>query len=386
MSYHAVDSHEDATSFFGDSHLTKRHKHLLLAGCIVTSGIILYCLCFLLPLMFIPKPCDIHEIAQLKSLDIILNPVLSKVALPWTSFDELDHDSGHADIEYLEEITSGTKKDRLIVVGDIHGQQKELHKLLKKISFNKKSDTLLVLGDFISKGPRSLEVIDDLIELGAKCILGNHEYYVLQRYAAFHGLTAPSFERGFFKGDSTRKSMSLDTESNFNDDPEFLLAKKLQPQHVKYINLCPVMMLMGHVPLHSSHNNGKGRSGQGLAVHAGLRWDLTQSLEEQDPLGCLEMRAYIGPHFNETTDDSGKENAISWSKIWNLKHKEGISEDDYVVYYGHDAHRGLNIKRWAKGMDTGCAKGGALSAMLIWQEKSINGGLVYKENVVSVKC
>lgn len=395
----AINDCEYAELHQDEWRMSKRTRYWLVTSVIVISAIVLYLFCFVLPSLFVPKSHPLDSIVQVKKLGVQLYPVLADIANKWreprpNSQPEYDDDVANENSDIgasnpsasssIEELQKYTKKERLVVVGDIHGQQKELHRLLRKIKFNKKSDELLVLGDFISKGPRSLEVIDDLIEMDAKCILGNHEYYVLQNYAMFHGLSGPKF--AFDESAGALENKEFPITLGFNADPEYILAKKLQPRHIRYINLCPVMLEMGPVPLHSAKNNGRFGSAQGIAVHAGLRWDLTQDLNKQRPLECLEMRSYISPYFNETSDDASAENAVSWSKIWNAKHKEGTLKDDFVVYYGHDARRGLNLKRWAKGLDSGCTKGESLTAMVIWQEKTPKGKTMYKEETVSVSC
>ena len=49
-----------------------------------------------------------------------------------------------------------------------------------------------------------------------------------------------------------------------------------------------------------------------------------------------------------------------------------------TVVYGHDSKRGLNLKRWSKGLDSGCVNGGRLSALVVdaWG----------RQDLVSVGC
>lgn len=49
-----------------------------------------------------------------------------------------------------------------------------------------------------------------------------------------------------------------------------------------------------------------------------------------------------------------------------------------TVIYGHDSKSGLSLKEYTKGLDTGCVKGGKLTAMVI-----SDGG---KQEIVQVKC
>ena len=74
---------------------------------------------------------------------------------------------------------------RTILIGDIHGCYDEFIALLKKSKFNKDKDRLIILGDFIDKGPKSFEIIDYLAKLKKEIkdrlviIEGNHEYQFL---------------------------------------------------------------------------------------------------------------------------------------------------------------------------------------------------------------
>ncbi|KAI5970119.1 hypothetical protein CANMA_000730 [Candida margitis] len=270
----------------------------------------------------------------------------------------------------FEPDSAGKQINRLIMIGDIHGHYNEFRQLLKKVKYSKTKDELLVLGDFITKGPDSFKVLDYLVDHEIECIFGNHEFYVLQYYSSFHGLESPRFH-----SDNTQFSNLAGTRGAFNDDPEYLLAKKLQPHHVRYINSCSVIKKLGKVPLED------GGVAPGVAVHAGLRPDL--ELREQDPVDNLEMRSLIGPFYNETTSYPDTPFAKSWSKIYNSKH--GEKPANYVVYYGHDAGRGLKLKEYTKGLDSGCDKGGKLTAAVI-SLRLKKGQLRLEEEIVQVGC
>lgn len=73
---------------------------------------------------------------------------------------------------------------RNFIVGDIHGRLDKLNNLLKEINFNKDADVIYFLGDYIDRGDNSKGVLDKIIELCnhgcAKCILGNHDYNLIQ--------------------------------------------------------------------------------------------------------------------------------------------------------------------------------------------------------------
>lgn len=390
--YNAVKDDDEEEEYYEEEwNLSARTKNILIAVGVVVCVAMVYLFCVVLPAMFIPELRVLVGINKVEKLGVSLKPVPAAKAASWMFHEmQVEGSEDSEDEVEVEEVqqktgedvqTGAVHKERLILVGDVHGMYIELRKLLRKIKYDMDKDHLLVVGDFVAKGPDLMKVLDFLIDHNADCILGNHEYYALQNYAKFHGLASPYFVDG-----SSAAPEPQVGSAGFIEDPEFLLAKKLQPRHVEYINKCPLIKQLGAVPVHLKAAAGGRKSAQGLAVHAGLRWDLTD-LNEQNPTDCLEMRSYLSPFYNETTDDPHADGAVSWSKVWNAKQKEATHKS--VVYYGHDARRGLNLKKYAKGLDTGCARGDYMSAMVIWQEiEPTKRGLrvLYKEHAVQVRC
>jgi serine/threonine protein phosphatase 1 len=76
--------------------------------------------------------------------------------------------------------------NRLIAIGDIHGNSSFLEKILVEIN-PQIEDTIVFLGDYIDRGPDSKGVIDQIVDLHQKCkvhlILGNHEEMTLAAHA-----------------------------------------------------------------------------------------------------------------------------------------------------------------------------------------------------------
>ncbi|MFB5663438.1 metallophosphoesterase family protein [Alteribacillus sp. HJP-4] len=68
---------------------------------------------------------------------------------------------------------------RYLAVSDIHGEMSKLEEVLQKASYDPGQDQLILLGDYIDRGPHSKEVIDKVMELvekdGAIAIKGNHD-------------------------------------------------------------------------------------------------------------------------------------------------------------------------------------------------------------------
>lgn len=75
---------------------------------------------------------------------------------------------------------------KTIIIGDVHGCFGQLNMLLKRLSPDPESDTLVFLGDLFDRGSDSWEVFQKVMELadsfGSRFILlrGNHEDYLLR--------------------------------------------------------------------------------------------------------------------------------------------------------------------------------------------------------------
>ncbi|KAG9832788.1 Metallo-dependent phosphatase, partial [Aureobasidium melanogenum] len=79
----------------------------------------------------------------------------------------------------------------------------------------------------------------------------------------------------------------------------------------------------------------------------------------ESPEASEWWRSWNGMHSSR--DDGGEAQAL-------IKHSKPS-----VVVYGHDSPRGLNLKRWSKGLDSGCVNGDQLTAMVLnaWGQAEI---------------
>lgn len=68
---------------------------------------------------------------------------------------------------------------RTIMISDIHGCIDEFNQMLQLIEYNSVSDQLILLGDYVDRGPNSKDVVDKVIELvkrnNAIALRGNHD-------------------------------------------------------------------------------------------------------------------------------------------------------------------------------------------------------------------
>lgn len=287
-------------------------------------------------------------------------------------------------------------KRRLVFVGDIHGCADELQKLLKRVKFDESTDHLIAVGDTISKGPKNVEVLDELLSLNATSVRGNHEDRVLQ--------LAPS-KLGSLPDLTT-------TRSHKKTDKDTALLHELSDRHLTYLQNMPLMLRIPPLPsttTTTSHHQKKTHhhhtlDSEILVVHAGLVPAVP--LPEQDPFFVMNMRAIrTKTHTPLANAEDTRAKSKPWHDIWNWyndrlsKHKSvrgyaseegwlgtwGVSSaskdtypDPQVIVYGHHSKEGLQDRRWSKGLDTGCVRGGRLTALVL----DARGG----QEIVSVRC
>lgn len=258
---------------------------------------------------------------------------------------------------------------RVILIGDIHGKIKSFKRLLEEVEFNSTKDHLVLLGDIISKGPNSVAVLDYAMSVNASCVRGNHEDYILKQYANLHKLPVPKIN----PPEDTETAITLDNTVKsdfFVSGNDKTVARKLKPEHIKYLGTCPAIMDLGKVGFHGT---------SAVAVHAGLQWNI-ENLQDQDPEVVFSIRSLLPPrHLTPSEEMDG----IHWSKIWNAKQKlKPKNSQRMSVIYGHDARNGLNLQKYTAGLDTGCVNGGELTALVISED--VKGNILH--DITSVPC
>jgi serine/threonine protein phosphatase 1 len=72
------------------------------------------------------------------------------------------------------------KKNRTLVIGDIHGAAKALDQCLKRCNFDYEYDTLIVLGDIVDGWPDVFNTVETLLKIkNLIVIMGNHDEWFI---------------------------------------------------------------------------------------------------------------------------------------------------------------------------------------------------------------
>ena len=203
---------------------------------------------------------------------------------------------------------------RTIVVGDLHGCYTELNDLLDKIDATPE-DRLISVGDLVTKGPASREVLEFFRDNGnAQAVLGNHEYALLRYYKREAVDLEPAQSRAIAELGAAFDSL-MDWVSGFPH----------------YLDL-----------------------GSHMIVHAGIRPGRT--MEEQNVEDLTELRTLDGPNPRSRI-------GTPWFERY---------EDAKTVIFGHWVFATPLIRKNAMGIDTGCVYGGRLTAVVLPDERLVS--------------
>ena len=202
---------------------------------------------------------------------------------------------------------------RTLVVGDLHGCFDELNDLLDRAAFTS-SDRLICVGDLVTKGERSREVLDLFMrDARFSSVAGNQDRAVLRGLRGESVTLKPAQEKCVreLEGDGAR--------------------------YAQYLGALPLLIDLG------AH----------LVVHAGLRPGV--ALAEQSEEDLLELRT-LGP-------DRTSREGTPWYEVY---------DGEKMVLFGHWPAPLPRRGRRAAGLDTGCVYGYRLTGYLIEEDKFLS--------------
>ena len=223
------------------------------------------------------------------------------------------------------------------IIGDIHGCAEELRELLQRIDPGP-TDTVVSVGDLLSRGPDPAGVCDALAEVDARFIIGNHELAILRRVGI-----APKRHDGADRGQIPVDLPELDAEDLAGDGRTPCHAEPHRREDV-------LRYLQGHSGylIRSGDLEHAGRTPDGrewIVVHAGF--DPKKRPEDQPIEALCSIRRL-----------QRRRGKPYWYEKW---------KGPELVLFGHTHSpmprvHSIGATKVAIGLDTGCVYGGALTA------------------------
>jgi len=225
---------------------------------------------------------------------------------------------------------------RLIVVGDVHGCLDELKDLLTACDYSSsEGDKVLLVGDLVNKGPLSLETVQYARENGILSIRGNHDDFAL--------------------------CLALNLVPSEDRSPSLAYIDKFSRDDIEWMQELPYSV---HIPAWNS-----------LIIHAGLVPGV--SLQQQKPVDMVTIRNLVSGDDHQLEGTSRNDVGEPWTSLWNgdgLPILTGLNpqaDQPLHIIYGHDARRGLQQLPFSTGVDTGCAYGKQLTALILPERRIV---------------
>ena len=215
--------------------------------------------------------------------------------------------------------------NKTFIVGDIHGCYDEFLKLLDKINYSPKNHRLILLGDIINRGPKSLEVLKWIKKNHIEVVLGNHELAFLKE--AKSGVLRDSFK---------------------------ILKNQMGAQFSSWVNW------MKSWPLYIEEDTY-------VVVHAGIVPDEHPS--QSNPHYLVYIRqwdAEKGVPVKRAKESLKRAEQDKMFPPWYTFYK-----GKKLIIYGHWAEQGLKLRENTIGLDTGCVYGGHLSGLFLPSKKVV---------------
>ena len=259
-------------------------------------------------------------------------------------------------------------------VGDIQGCFDDLQHLLQQANFDPQCDQLWLTGDLVARGPKSLETLRFVKQLGsaAVTVLGNHDLHLLAIDAGLAKLNPKDKTQAIFSAE---------------DKDELLLWLRQQPLLAYHDEFNIIMVHAGISPQWSQQQakqyaeevNEQLRGDNYLALLENMYgaqpdyWQ--QELQGFDRLRFI-INAFTRMRFCAPDGQLEFHNKHSPATNNNIQHipwyeVAGTHLDGAHVIFGHwAALEGICSHENATTLDTGCVWGNSLT-MLRWEDKAV---------------
>lgn len=131
---------------------------------------------------------------------------------------------------------------RILAISDIHGELELFNRLLEQVNYDASTDQLILLGDYVDRGPNAKGVLERVIELeqqGAIVLRGNHDQMMLEAAKGETGAAGNWLRNGALPTlqsyDASIKGMKLPGTELFWEHVEFLKKTKFYYETDDYI-------------------------------------------------------------------------------------------------------------------------------------------------------
>ena len=208
--------------------------------------------------------------------------------------------------------------NRTIVIGDLHGCFDEARALLDRLAVSE-TDRVIFAGDLVDRGPKPRECVE--LAMKYEAILGNHEEKHLQQ--------------------RKRKDEDL--------TPDHLATRRaLADEHYDWFEKLPTFI---RLPEHAA-----------VIVHAGVLPNV--EIEKQDSYHLLHAQCVNPPDKKSYWPSKAPSTHTFWTNHWRGPER---------VIFGHTVVDKPLVTPFAVGIDTGCAFGGSLTAVVLptWEIVSV---------------
>lgn len=196
-----------------------------------------------------------------------------------------------------------------IVVGDVHGCLEELQDLMRQARPGPQ-DTVILVGDLVSKGPDSAGVVAWARETpGARCVLGNHELRYLE-----------ARRQGRRPAEKAYDAATIEQLGNAYESA------------VDYFETLPLFI----------------ETPEWVVLHAGF--DPRRPLRGQSPEVVANIRRLEDGH-------------TPWYELY---------EAPRLAVFGHWVRRQPLVRPNAVGLDTGCVYGNKLTALILPERRLLS--------------
>lgn len=248
-------------------------------------------------------------------------------------------------------------------IGDVQGCADSLQRLLERLRFDPADDRLWFTGDLVNRGPRSLDALRLVKQLGdrAVVVLGNHDLHLLAR------------DLGVAR---ERSSDTLEELLRAPDRDELIRWLRLQPllHHegdwlLVHAGLLPQWSVEQATDLADSLHRelASDRAGD-LLTRSGLRGDdeLRLAMRALTRLRTCKADGVMNLRFSGPPDqmEPGWRPWFAHDGVWR--------KGSVRVIFGHWAALGLYRDENVVGLDTGCVWGGSLTAYCLEDQRVVS--------------